>query len=410
MIKCLVFLPLLCIGHALLAQSHFEPGKIITDAGDTLKGYIDNQEWRKNPREIRFRQGKDDSPVKTLGLSDLRYFSFNEGGAYIRAIVVEDMSAAGEFLAPVKSTSTDTVYLKVLVLSAHLSLYQLVDSKEHFYISKEEGQYEELLNRNYLEQNRDGYTIQKEERIYKDQLTSFVQKGPDSLRQVRKIQNLEYAEGGLTSIIYSLNGASPATILNQSSSSTGIGIQFLAGAGLRATLMSFGSTSLSNLHFNPAFGPLLEVGIDFLSRRNRGDLTFRLEAIYWSADCKGAMNFASYKETYELKANALTTTVNLLYNFYRKDNFRAYIGAGIDLNFCDYPTHVYYGLDPSGYEAQPNYAVPNNFWLGMNLRTGVQINNRYGVEFQAHPIGTCLNSTTMTASLDGYSLKALYFF
>jgi len=39
----------------LLAQSNFKKGFVVTSAGDTLKGFIDQQEWIRNPQVIYFK-------------------------------------------------------------------------------------------------------------------------------------------------------------------------------------------------------------------------------------------------------------------------------------------------------------------------------------------------------------------
>ena len=38
-----------------LAQSNYQPGKVVTSSGDTLRGVIDYQAWTVNPETIFFK-------------------------------------------------------------------------------------------------------------------------------------------------------------------------------------------------------------------------------------------------------------------------------------------------------------------------------------------------------------------
>jgi hypothetical protein len=78
------------------AQSHFQPGKILPDKGDTLSGWIDYQEWRVNPRQITFRPTPQGAPV-VYRVTDLRYVEVTGFDTYVKAIVTKDMRGVFTF-------------------------------------------------------------------------------------------------------------------------------------------------------------------------------------------------------------------------------------------------------------------------------------------------------------------------
>jgi len=57
----------------LFAQSNFKKAFIVTSAGDTLKGFIDQQEWIRNPEVISFKPGLEEGKQEFTP-ENARYF------------------------------------------------------------------------------------------------------------------------------------------------------------------------------------------------------------------------------------------------------------------------------------------------------------------------------------------------
>lgn len=119
LILFVLFLFVLSISSIIAtAQHNFKPGLVVGNSGDTLKGQINYLNWQTNPRKITFQPDQPGKPPIQYDLSDLQYFEITGEDSYKRAVVVRDMRPVRieEITNQTKdSTSTDTVFLRVLV-------------------------------------------------------------------------------------------------------------------------------------------------------------------------------------------------------------------------------------------------------------------------------------------------------
>lgn len=123
------------------AQYNFFKGYVVTNAGDTLRGYIQGKESNSNPTSVKFKPTVD-SKVEQYSIKDLRAFSVADKEKYGRHLV--DISLDKVVLEEL-SVGIDTsfvqkeVFLKVLQVGEKVNLYQYEDDlKTRFYI-KEKG-------------------------------------------------------------------------------------------------------------------------------------------------------------------------------------------------------------------------------------------------------------------------------
>ena len=173
LIKACARLAVVCIGIGLMvlhgrpvaAQTFFETGYAVTLEGDTLQGQIDNQEWIRNPEDVRFRSSEA-APVRSFTPHKLAAF-FVSGELYERRVVRVDETPlragklAGNSIEQVPSSRADTVFLAVLVKGA-LSLYAYRDERAHFYLEDRTG-LRELIHHQYTTlQDGTKYQITKE--------------------------------------------------------------------------------------------------------------------------------------------------------------------------------------------------------------------------------------------------------
>jgi hypothetical protein len=191
-----------CCVHA---QSHFQPGKVLPNTGDTLRGEIDYGNWAVNPRTIRFRSGPGGAHVYSV--ADLRYFEVDGMDSYFRAPVTKDMRPIAEsgmaMAGSSDTTAQDTVWLRVLVQGKRLSLFELIDSKPHFYIQDTPGVYTELRYQRFL--RTDMVDVIQEDNGFQNQLMVYLPDSGSKGLQMR-IEHASYSEGSLTRMVSALNG------------------------------------------------------------------------------------------------------------------------------------------------------------------------------------------------------------
>ena len=174
-VKARTLLAVVCVGIGLVAlqgrpvaaQAFFESGYVVTLEGDTLRGEIDNREWVRSPKRVRFRRGEAE-PVQAFTPHQIAAF-YVSGELYERrAVRIDETSLrAGETVERGPSTRTDTVFLTTLVKGA-LSLYLYRDERVHFYLEDHAG-IGELIHHQYLTL-RDGMKYQVTEERYQQQV------------------------------------------------------------------------------------------------------------------------------------------------------------------------------------------------------------------------------------------------
>jgi len=153
------------ISNPALSQKNFLPGYIISSKSDTLKGFIDYQNWSKNPKSILFKGAENAAPVEYNPIA-IRGF-YVHGEVYIGAVVQAEDSHQMEYgpgqikeadYKPEIITRTDTIFLQALFQGSK-NLYYSYDEKgkPQFYI-KQWPDFELLLYKKYLKYNEERTT------------------------------------------------------------------------------------------------------------------------------------------------------------------------------------------------------------------------------------------------------------
>ncbi|WP_315818554.1 hypothetical protein [Paraflavitalea speifideaquila] len=149
-------------------------------------------------------------PVQ-YGLDDLNGFQINGNDSFLRAIVSKDMllvkpSDPTELPDPdvvdENKQEIDTVFLRIIIKGPKVSLYELVDTKSHFYISEQPGDYQELQYKVYY--SRKLSSIQRRP-IFQDQLRTYIRGHIQEGRLLRLLDRAGYEEDDLLPLIAGIN-------------------------------------------------------------------------------------------------------------------------------------------------------------------------------------------------------------
>ena len=117
------------------AQRNFKPAIIELITGEKISGLIDYKNWEKNPKAIQFKKSES-SELQDYTIKELAGFQVAGEDIYIKADVWKDVQPVlidqlvSYEVPPVK----ETVFLRLLVHGDQISLYELVDSRDRFYI------------------------------------------------------------------------------------------------------------------------------------------------------------------------------------------------------------------------------------------------------------------------------------
>jgi uncharacterized membrane protein len=387
----LMFITCILIPVSSFSQKHFLPGYVVDARNDTIKGLIDYRNWNRTPKEISFKAGVD-SKEFDYSPNTIKKFGV-ENEIYVSGIVSYDDSPFYDSQLSVMEESLnriDTVFLQLLAVGEK-SLYYFKDKnkKEHFFIMQN-GNYELLVYRKYLE-TVEGIVYNKTNEIYKGQLTVYFQDCP-LVRQ--KINSSTYSKNAFIKLFdeyYSGKGDQMAYKADLSKFRMESGL--IAGISL-ANIRFKGDksfTSLINADFHTSVNPVLGGFVNIVFPRTGGNLSFNNELIYTSFKFTG-----HYFELTPDDHNIYTFTDNsIAYSYVKLNNLlklnipfgklsifiNGGISDGIVLSSTNYKrteSHVYSIVDV---DERAALAKTRNWEKGYVAGMGTSF-GRYSLEFR----------------------------
>jgi len=350
------------------AQTNYLPGYVVTLNGDTLKGFIDIQNWDFNPEKVSFKPTINAADSKSFSVNDINFFSVGKLVSYERydgpvSLDVTNIS----HLATSRSTKfkTATVFLKILQKGKNVALFSFTDDiKTRFYIG-EAPEYKpiELEFRIYDDPGAAAGTHAGTvtENTYLKQLFAFANKYKaldDDLTW--RFQTAGYAEPDLLLIVSRINGITKTEFERKYAGKSKL--EFFAGAALNIANTSpskYADYATSGGTGNSSFLPAVLVGANLQPNPNSAKL--QLRAVLSLAP-------ASFKSIYDLQDTRINVKASfdqfqvavipqVIYNFYTTENLKFYLGLGFALNYFTY-SNVYFGnsnpaISNAGFASNP---------------------------------------------------------
>ncbi|MDR3693471.1 hypothetical protein [Mucilaginibacter sp.] len=339
-----IFLPFFSV-----AQSNYQPGYVVTTAGDTVRGFIDYKDWDSNPEAISFKSTPGDPAKKNFTLNDITFFNITGFAGYKRytCSISTDITNTNN-LVDGRDTSfkVATVFLQVLQQGKNLTLYAYTNAqKTRFYIGETPAYSPvELIFRRYFDSgNKGGNTVN--ENTYQKQLFALANKY-NSLdeKTTALLENSNYQKADLLTIVSRINNISKADFEKKYADHG----KFNLYAGVALNILS--TTSSPNSSYTLGGGgsstsslPAFNIGMDFVPDPN-GRAEFRVDL---------SANLGQFNSQYQLKVSpggvvkasyntlGIFLTPMALYNFYNAPNFKFYAGVGVSLTYDNY-TSVYF--------------------------------------------------------------------
>lgn len=278
---------LLLMSTGASAQKNFVEGYVVDNAGDTLRGLIDDKNWLNNPREVRFQKNQE-APAIVYTPADIRSFYVNSREHYRSKAVMYD---ASPHKLPDLGTSPDPVWQKdTLFLKVEaegvVSLYYLRESteREHFFLEKNGAGAEDLLNVRYISSG-EGVKQALASQQYKSQLKNYL---GDCNALKGKLYDVNYELEAIRNVVRQYNrcsGGAEATVVRPSAGERNRSIEWGLVAGVHLTQLRFSSEgrSYEKLTKGPYRGALNGVGgisLDFIIPRRHRQFIFRSELVY----------------------------------------------------------------------------------------------------------------------------------
>ena len=328
----------------LFAQKNYQPATVINNNGDTLKGFINYQNWERNPLSVDFKQGPFSEKLITYTPMDIKSFQV-ENEIYFSTIVGVDKSphkTAELTYSSAPLIDDDTVFLSIYI-KGKANLYYLVDqsSKQHYFIEKDSSGIHELIYVKYLKQIQLKTNIQKNER-YKGQLNYFFSDCPGIKKDIARV---DFRAEELIDLFKKYNQCvdpDGESIQVMSKEKTKINLDFGFVAGLSLTNLKFTSNEsyydhLTDDDYTNSVRPVISLSLNMVLPRNRGKWSIYNELGYKSYGFQNTYEISKtenhhIKQTTSLAASYIKLTNLLRYQIPDKE-VRTYFQLGISSSF-----------------------------------------------------------------------------
>ena len=321
----LLVLPCICA-----AQSNFLRGYVVTDAMDTLTGYVDYQGRSLTPSAVSFKRDPD-ARKKTYDLADCLAFGVDGKEHYERFTVnVSQAYTRTSNLREGLDTSfiRKPVFLKVLLRGRYLTLFSYTDEiKERFYLmGVGDKEPEELFRAQYL--TRDSYTVKGDYRFRRQILKAMIRYGAEDKYERKELDLLRYDEPDLVKVIAAVNGQKlPKTTMSVT--------RWYAGAGLGVSRSDYDMNHVlasKDAVSRPSYMPMLSAGFEVFMDPAMGRTVLRLDVSLFSSRNKISKGTAIHS----FNQNTVSLSPQFIYNFYVAPKLRLFAGAGGVLSYSAY--------------------------------------------------------------------------
>ena len=370
---------------AVFAQTNYQPGYILKNNGDTLKGYIDYREWTRSPLLVDFKANKEDKQSLRFSPAMLREFRIMGMETYIsyRGPVSMNLTHIPDIPTHLDTTTKqDTVFLQQIATGKYLTLYSQEDTrKPRFFIAATNSDPVELKYSPYY--NGANEIVYSD--TYKGQLAYYAEKSPGNENLISRIKRIFYEKSDLKSVVNKINN-------NVGEDKKESPLRFFAGLAITGTSVENGIiTSIRTVKTQTLVSPKINLGFDIFNNPNTRQLVFRAELSFSYINPKfnytEPVNFNDHGETYILKSYSFnqytaSLTPQVLYNIYNKENFKVYIDAGIGLNLSAYSNDNLIIENTNNTPATLNQPFDaQHLWLNLPFQAGVVLNKKIEIAF-----------------------------
>lgn len=355
---CIIYL----IPFLASAQSNYKPGLVVKTPGDTLRGFIDYQEWISNPTSVSFKPTLDQKDEQELTPLNCKYFEVDtEAYQSYQGRVSADRIELNKITSQIDTSKiVVAAFLKVLLTGDRVTLLRLTDNiKARFFLQdKQEKIIQELGFRRYYDVNKANAIVNS--KAFMGQFWVIASKhGVATLKLKNTLEQAEYNTNDLSAICKIINNTT-----EEPKHSTNKTYRFLLGAGFNHSVTSVeGAHPLAHpdTKNKSSIAPKFVIGADRFFNPNVKRLIMRAEIAFTQTDQEMTRK-TDFTDAHEaFKQNIISFSPQIIYNFYNKENFKVFTGSGLSANMASYKMVSYYLLD--------------NFWFALPVRIGLTFKN-----------------------------------
>lgn len=355
LLKALLFV---CISFSTFSQKNYTKGFILLkNQTDTLKGFIDDQNWAINPRKINFKTNEGNE--QTYDIDQLKAFGVPDKESYIIAKVDLDVTpVAKRYLLYGRNLQIrkDTLMAFLVLLKADYNLLYIRDQtdKDHFFYTDGD-EVIELINHIFLE-SRGGKTYELNNTTYQKQLEMLFNRCGKRMRT----DNIGYQLNELTDKFIEFSeciGCNYTCYIKKQKDKVVFTFGVMAGLSSDRNSLFYESV-FDNLNFattikvpNEMFG----INTSISSRRNLNRNSFLVESYITREKIKKEPGIFSSNMYY------LNVSPRIRHQFISMRKINPFVGGGINAKYF-----MYYPAEVDIYGARFNFFLMGEAGLKWN--------------------------------------------
>jgi hypothetical protein len=382
----------------------YDPGYVITNAGDTLKGILESRENVLNPDFVNFKSSPGDPAPKRYDISEIRQFTYGNGESFERHWVSMTMDPIELSKATDRRIEVrfDTVFLKNIQKGSAVAFYSYEDQIKKRYYILQPGNSRPLELGYRVERDGPNFTYRFHFRETLQLLAESTGKDTPVLRKI--IKKTDYYEASLLRVIAELNGLNPVRSYVEKKEGQG----FRVGGGIRIGGMKFQDENELSKNSTASVSPgiWLMAGYDLPKNPRVGKVVFRAEMFFSTIAAESHTfddRFISASITVDHRFTQLNSGLglNTMINFVNKPEVKVFGGLGIRANYATYSYKftVTRTGDNSVSVMEDDSGEPRNLWSSIPVRAGVVIKRRFEATLVYSP------SRKMNSSSSYYMFK-----
>lgn len=311
-----------------IAQSNFQKGYYVNNAGDTIKGVVDYKPRITASGDFRFKpDGVNDA--QTINLENAKSYGIVGYESYERfrvnisqgPVKTEQLKVGAD-----SSLVTATVFLKVVQKGPKLALYSYTDDiKKRFYIKNNDAEVPyELIRTKHLDPKYRTSIVSRDR--YKGQLMFELSRHNVETNHFREgLSDLEYTDADITKVVSMINGLIARPMKN--------GTRFFASAGLASSELSYsGKHILSNSaavkSASTSFS--ISIGADLFNNSPSERWIYRAELFLINGK---DLSVSNSQNVHTMDHLTFYFNPKVLFNFYNTEALKVFVGGGLGVNY-----------------------------------------------------------------------------
>ncbi|RYE30114.1 MAG: hypothetical protein EOP42_12840 [Sphingobacteriaceae bacterium] len=370
---------ILCIPFLTFAQSNYKKGLVVKTNGEVLNGYINYQEWDRNPKIIFYKtliSDKETLKFKPAGIQSFELVNLENYISYTGRISADKTGFPDLPTGLDTSTRRDTVFLKQIVSGSKVALFSYTDNiKTRFFIVEKGTEPTELIYHQYYTDNN--HTVVSTD--YRNQLLDLANKYISENHNVTGTINLAlYTQSTFEKIVAAINGeAITKRVKNRKQF-----VRFFAGLALNQTDTKFeGTNPWANSKTSPDYLPKISIGADVFNNPTVQRFVLRGEIAFTAITPKFeipvyVIGSPDGSQTYTFNQYTTSFTPQILYNIYNRENLKFYLGIGASLNLSTYGNNKITTKNSTFYRDQDKPYTFESFWTNFPVEAGITLNKR----------------------------------